>query len=1351
MALSWCVTGFVLVLNVNAVFAQEALIVSFQASTSNNGSLYTYRGTIQQLSIHSELTPEITSFSLPGVTITSLTSDPENDTLYFYDYYTQGIYLMSPFSSPQDSQTVLVYHASRSINTDIALDWISHNLYCTDGLLGLIFVINLASSNNMRRILLDTNMESAKSITVDPTSGYMFWSDTFKGSHRIERADLSGQRRRVIVFISVLNIGDVSTDIQEKRIYWTDRIRNTIERCSYDGQNREIFHRRNNNYFSYIMTDQTHVCVTEDFLDLLICKYKGTDEDVISEKYTRQPYGLEIYDKSLKPPVIDKCMSMVCQHFCAPNPIGAACLCKDGFTLQPDGTSCTANDDLPVKGLLLGNYTHICMINFMELMSTLPKPHSCFLENLSNLKFLSVDVATSTAFYADTGSGNLIAASLLSGSTLSLTQTGTVTGLAYDWVGRNLYWAEEDSTNIKLVNVDTLSSSELGLSTRSPSDLVVDPHSRMLYWLSGLGTPYYSIQTVSMDGSSAPSVVVSTSNSLTALFYDSSAHRLYWVEDGVLKSSVGDGSDVFTHSTIASHYHSQLIVYKMYVVWRTFENSHIHTMSMENNEIIAHEVDGFGEITGMAVFDKSLQQSQPEPCAVLNGGCSHICIPTSDTERSCACSFGFTLQPDQTSCKSKPVLTNEFLLLPDLNHARLYQLSLGPVPSPEFLALDVPVDRPVDAVYDHIYHYIYWTEANLQSIKRAKLDGSDVQTILTFSQEYPERLAYDAGTGNLYYTTSASGDTTVRDGRLGVLRATEDRVYDKVLVQTDGTADYMQGLLIYPKKALLIWSGVDFDGPTAEGAIYRSFMDGTAVSVLVSDVYHPQGLAMDFATEKVYWAAYGGIGYTDLLGNKGTLIQSTDLTDIVLANDVIYYTGRNTRNIMKIDKNTGSNIPWLNSTPEVGNVISLHIYQGQQQQGNAACINNGLCAVFCLPTHNGKTCACADGVHLQPDGRTCGSSVTCGKTIPNGLMSSFCLGIVSESCSYTCNSGYIKNPVHDTITCLPTGIWSTERNNLCLVDSPPTDTSSLPTIAGVVAAAVLIILISIIVFMWVCKRKRKPTQRQDHTYWSTIHNMNTPTVAPNQYNMNQNTVGAVGHPVASTGRTEKDYIINPAYLQPPERRARCPSPDHVYAELPPAYSKLDSNYIPPMEDENDDAQTNPYIDPEPVSDKEMVVQQERKKRRSILESARKSTSSWHQSEQSMIIDNEDEVFDNPYFVPVDETVLNSVSCPQNDKSKQIESASGSNPSDLIQNINLDRCLPINNDHLQKDTDETCRSDNQHFQLPPEPNGNLSDPNQQNTLPYIRQSSQEGDSSRVSLAINTPPAQLCGDDYIDVNL
>jgi len=41
------------------------------------------------------------------------------------------------------------------------------------------------------------------------------------------------------------------------------------------------------------------------------------------------------------------------------------------------------------------------------------------------------------------------------------------------------------------------------------------------------------------------------------------------------------------------------------------------------------------------------------PCAMMNGGCDHICWTLSSTTKVCDCALGFTVDSDGTTCISR--------------------------------------------------------------------------------------------------------------------------------------------------------------------------------------------------------------------------------------------------------------------------------------------------------------------------------------------------------------------------------------------------------------------------------------------------------------------------------------------------------------------------------------------------------------------------------------------------------------------------------------------------------------------------------------------------------------------------
>ena len=72
---------------------------------------------------------------------------------------------------------------------------------------------------------------------------YLFWTDTDNITPKIERSDLTGNMRTLLVTRALLRPTSIVSDIAEQRIYWTDADRNTIETATYSGSDRRLLSR----------------------------------------------------------------------------------------------------------------------------------------------------------------------------------------------------------------------------------------------------------------------------------------------------------------------------------------------------------------------------------------------------------------------------------------------------------------------------------------------------------------------------------------------------------------------------------------------------------------------------------------------------------------------------------------------------------------------------------------------------------------------------------------------------------------------------------------------------------------------------------------------------------------------------------------------------------------------------------------------------------------------------------------------------------------------------------------------------------------------------------------------------
>lgn len=72
----------------------------------------------------------------------------------------------------------------------------------------------------------------------------MFFSDNGPNP-RIEKASLDGEDRVTIVYIGLSRVLSLTVDTANKKLYWADVQRHTIEGSSYDGSNRRVIRHLN--------------------------------------------------------------------------------------------------------------------------------------------------------------------------------------------------------------------------------------------------------------------------------------------------------------------------------------------------------------------------------------------------------------------------------------------------------------------------------------------------------------------------------------------------------------------------------------------------------------------------------------------------------------------------------------------------------------------------------------------------------------------------------------------------------------------------------------------------------------------------------------------------------------------------------------------------------------------------------------------------------------------------------------------------------------------------------------------------------------------------------------------------
>ena len=129
---------------------------------------------------------------------------------------------------------------------DVAIDWRTYKVYWTATLNGNSGgrIYSASTDGTQYATLVVGDMPYA--LALDPCAGLMFWTDL--GRHvgpaivlpRIERANMAGGNRLIIVDTDVMRPTSLAVDSRLRQIYWGDATQMKIWTADYDGQKRQL-------------------------------------------------------------------------------------------------------------------------------------------------------------------------------------------------------------------------------------------------------------------------------------------------------------------------------------------------------------------------------------------------------------------------------------------------------------------------------------------------------------------------------------------------------------------------------------------------------------------------------------------------------------------------------------------------------------------------------------------------------------------------------------------------------------------------------------------------------------------------------------------------------------------------------------------------------------------------------------------------------------------------------------------------------------------------------------------------------------------------------------------------------
>uniref|UniRef100_A0A8C1T1Y0 Low density lipoprotein receptor-related protein 1Ab n=1 Tax=Cyprinus carpio TaxID=7962 RepID=A0A8C1T1Y0_CYPCA len=360
----------------------------------------------------------------------------------------------------------------------------------------------------------------------------------------------------------------------------------------------------------------------------------------------------------------------------------------------------------------------------------------------------------------------------------------------------------------------------------------------------------------------------------------------------------------------------------------------------------------------LQVFHPSRQPQAPNPCAANDGKgpCSHLCLINYNQTFSCACPHLMKLKADKHTCYEY----RQFLL-----YARQIEIRGVDIDNPYYnyiISFTVPdIDNVTVVDYDALEHRIYWSDVRTQTIKRAFINGTGVETVVSADLPNAQGLAVDWVSRNLFWTSYDTNKKQINVARL-------DGSFKNAVIHG---LDKPHCLVLHPILGKLYW----LDGDN----ISMANMDGTNHTLLFTNQKGPVGLSIDFYMEQLYWISSGnstinrckldGSGLEIIEGVKGKLTKATALA---IMGDKLWWADQGTDQIGTCDKSDGGN--WKVLRNNTSPMMHMKIYnETVHQLGTNLCSkNNGDCSQLCLPTSpTTRACMCTAGYSLKSGQQSC--------------------------------------------------------------------------------------------------------------------------------------------------------------------------------------------------------------------------------------------------------------------------------------------------------------------------------------------------------------------------------------------
>ncbi|XP_014204223.1 vitellogenin receptor [Copidosoma floridanum] len=566
------------------------------------------------------------------------------------------------FRSLEDgSKREVLVTAGLGCPEDIAVDWITGNIYFTDSMYKHIGVCS--NDGTYCTVIITEATEKPRGIALMPSNGSLFWSDWGDKPH-ISVGHMDGSSREFLITEKIGWPNGLTIDYPGKRLYWVDAKLKVIESVSLDGHDRRtvlqdmakhpysiaIF--ENRLYWTDWSTNSIHSCN----------KFTGKDFNTLFQK-NETLYGIHIYHSTLKAKLENPCANSSCSQLCLLGSGGKnhTCACTLDKELNEDKRTCKDSAKRRHIRIAAGS----TMIDYYHELLGRPRMHASVTsdpigamtyDSLTD-SIIAINEINQSIFRYNPHSGTV--------SHIELSVNGIIGSIAFDHLGNNIYLSNTFHKKIEVYSLTTGQRTEFSY-TQKPYSLTLIPEDGIMFVVFKANDEYH-IDRVQMNGLGSRSHMVENGlvGPTISLTYDADTKRVYWADEGAGRIESIDTKGQFRQlfrTGLTSP--MSIAVLDSEVFWTSRK---VHRLSWANKKMIVPGNKGMLlqvaddlDVLHLQTID-GLNSEQSHPCHKNNGGCSHICLVTNSTSRLCACPAGMLINSDMNTCKEKTTCAeNEF-------------------------------------------------------------------------------------------------------------------------------------------------------------------------------------------------------------------------------------------------------------------------------------------------------------------------------------------------------------------------------------------------------------------------------------------------------------------------------------------------------------------------------------------------------------------------------------------------------------------------------------------------------------------------------------------------------------------